>query len=213
MAFHLRRQQRILDTTEFTPISTRGKKRQRSHVPSTISSQEGTSQTPSSRPCSAGSIASNPAPKRQQRTKTLSSIELLPPEIMANIFSYTCNINFPRASPILASKLTGEHIYYEFCKRLFCSFELRTFPPKYTAQSGVNHTYQCYSGTLDVDEEKDLVPFRMMALTCKWMTLERFKRCREEIIAEKRECHTSFPVGSMKRVVCMPKTDIRKVSD
>jgi len=196
MAFHLRRQQRTLDTTELTPIS---EKRPHSQISSAISSHVS---KPSSRPCNT--TKSTPR-RRQHRTKAPSAIELLPTEILANIFSYTCNLNFPRASPILATKLTGEHIYHEFCKRLFCSFELPALPLRFVRDPGI-HRYRCYSVSLD--EEKDLVRYRTMALTCRWMTLERFKRYRNEILTEEKACQEAvFSAGSSKRVVCIPDTD------
>lgn len=202
MAFHLRRQQRNLDLSELTPVSVRGKKRPHSQISSAASSRASTPQVSSPKASKhASSSTSKPATKRQRRIKTLSPLELLPAEIIANIFSYTCNINFPRASPSLASKLTGEHIYSQFCKRLFCSFELPALLPLFKRKSGV-HRYRCYVGSLD--EEKDLVRYREMAFTCKWMTLARFRLYRQAIIDEEKQCQeaTFSPGSSMKAVCC-----------
>lgn len=201
MAFHLRQQQRNLDISELTPISVRGKKRTQSQASSVTTSRASTPQVSSPKPSNKTIPTSKPPSKRQRRTRTLSSLELLPAEIIANIFSYTCNINFPRASPILASKLTGEHIYNQFCKRLFCSFELPALSPLFMRKSGV-HRYRCYVGSLD--EEKDLVRYREMAFTCKWMTVDRFTKYRYEIIQAERACQQSTfsPGSSIKAVRC-----------
>lgn len=50
-------------------------------------------------------------------------------------------------------------------------------------KSGI-HRYRCYFGSLD--EEKDLVRYREMTFTCQWMTLDRFKEYRDEIIEDER---------------------------
>lgn len=49
----------------------------------------------------------------------MAALEKLPTELLLHIFFYSLNLNLPRASPIIASKLSDEHTFIEAITMVF----------------------------------------------------------------------------------------------
>jgi hypothetical protein len=173
MAFHLRRQQRDLDLSSFTPILPGRKKRQQSQMSSPASSR-----------------TSSPHGKMSRRTKApelserrLATIESLPAELLAQIFSYTCNLALPKASKWIGQKLTGEAVYRAYFKRLFWQVDLyKKDDICVGTQLGKAYT----KPPCVVDELAEIQSYKTKVLLCRWMTADRFERYRGQILASVR---------------------------
>ena len=172
MAFHLRRQQRDLDLSSLTPIHAGRKKRQLSQMSSPASSR-----------------ASSPRSKMSKRSKhserPLARIEMLPAELLAQIFSYTCNLALPQASKELGEKLSDEAVYRAYFSRLFWQVDLYK---KHDVLLRVgDHIGKAYTiPSCVVDEHAETQSYKTKVLLCKWMTAERFERYRGDILASIR---------------------------
>ena len=171
MAFHLRRQQRDLDLSTFTPIHAGRKKRQLSQMSSPASSQ-----------------ASSPHSKMSKRSKhserPLARIEMLPAELLSQIFSYTCNLALPQASKELGEKLSNEAVYRAYFLRLFSQVD------RYKMEDIRMNGYQGRVDAIDpcvVDEIAETQSYKSKILLCKWMTATRFERYRAIVLASVRD--------------------------
>lgn len=141
--------------------------------------------------------------------KPLSKIEQLPAEIIQQIFSWSVDVAFPRASPILGQKLSAESVYRDLFVRLFCSFQKPALPPGISLgrervkrwnlfcqqdSSGavvfplhaindqvLNDKFE--EDELD-DNERYVVLQREQALQCRWMTVDRFEQYRQMMLQQ-----------------------------
>ncbi len=62
--------------------------------------------------------SANPSTRKRHRSlkniksrQKLAKLEALPTELLELIFLHSLNFNFPRASPVIAGKLSSQHIY------------------------------------------------------------------------------------------------------
>ena len=51
--------------------------------------------------------------KNLKSKRKMAALEKLPTELLLNIFFYTLNLDLPRASPIIAGKLSDEHTFIQ----------------------------------------------------------------------------------------------------
>lgn len=166
MAFHLRRQQRDLDLSTLTPILAGRKKRQLSQMSSPASSR-------------ASSPHGKMSRKIRRSERPLARIEMLPAELLAQIFSYTCNMALPQASLELGEKLSNEAIYRAYFLRLFWQVD------RYKKD---NLCVGDYCGRADtkppcvVDPLVETQSYKTRVLLCRWMTKDRFERYRNDIL-------------------------------
>jgi len=109
---------------------------------------------------------------------------MLPAELLAQIFSYTCNLALPQASKELGEKLSNEAVYRAYFLRLFSQVD--RYRMKDIRMDG-------YQGRVDViipcvvDEIAETQSYKSKILLCKWMTATRFERYRAIVLASVRD--------------------------
>jgi hypothetical protein len=86
----------------------------------------------------------------------LSRLESLPVELVEIIFFYDLNINLPRASPLLAAKLSSERIYRTLIILAFGYCDHKIKPSVASLQSAI--------------------------VGCRWLTSERIRACSPELL-------------------------------
>lgn len=211
-------------SSSLTPIRIRGKKRVKdsrvrisssNHASLNIhrsvtapSKQEPTIRT--KRPASG--FKSLPPPilcHDMESKKGLSRLESLPPEILQQIFLYTCNPFLPRASPLIGVKLSTPYVYREFCKKVFDTVISSCFP-------GWN------GGTVDYNTTfEEIGTIRTEALKSRWLTWEMYqahqtymsdwvcKNADGDVIRDmcvNNECHNSCEMQiCLGKGVCIPR--------
>lgn len=104
--------------------------------------------------------------------RALSMLEALPVEIIEQIFLYSLNLNLPRASGVLATALSREHIY-----KLLIVLAFWDDPPsEYPGSEAIDRVFgplEYVSLTLD-----QRVKLQEQVLRCQWCTM---KRVQEQI--------------------------------
>ncbi|OQD86061.1 hypothetical protein PENANT_c008G00530 [Penicillium antarcticum] len=96
----------------------------------------------------------------------MSMLEALPYEVIEQIFLYSLELNFPRASPFLSQALSRENVYRILILLAFWR-DLRTYPGSKT----INRMMAPFDYTpLEEDERKTL---QEAVLKCKWCTIDR----------------------------------------
>lgn len=135
-----------------------------------------------------GNAAPAAARKKPQarRTRTnivdscsrLSTLESLPTELIEQIFLCFPTPSLLRAAPIIALKLSSEHVYKQICDKYFRAFI------QYQKDST---TYSVNEGLLIPHSEDDLISIRNGALRWRWMTTSRYHEMRQRVLDEEKE--------------------------
>ena len=116
-----------------------------------------------------------------------SGLERLPPELLESIFFFSLNISLPRASPLLSTALSTEHIFKGYSARvLFSAFCYRGWEYPIENRSGWN--------------EEDLASARSHALNCRWMTPERFDKLHSVFLEQEQERFNEDTQNKHKKV-------------
>ena len=113
--------------------------------------------SPSTRPKSK---YARPPKRRKAATTKLSRLEQLPAELLQAVFFYSMNVSLPRSSLHLATKLSSEHVFLSFTRRLF-------------SEASSFHT----DPSSPVSEHQQYVANQLTGLlSCKFFTWEFFRR-------------------------------------
>lgn len=127
--------------------------------------RSGRSECPSASP----SVAPIPSPTPPRRT--LSMLEALPVEIIEQIFFNCLNLNLPRASPVLATALSREHLYKLLINLAFWDDPIRDGQdPSSEVVQRVFAPLEYVPLTLERRRELQEQIFR-----CKWCTMKRIQ--------------------------------------
>ncbi|KAJ5778852.1 hypothetical protein N7457_006572 [Penicillium paradoxum] len=100
--------------------------------------------------------------------RMLSLVEALPVEIIEQIFLYSLNLNFPRASPFLSRALSGEHIY-----RALILLAFWDDPPSYPGSKAIDRMMVPLDYVpLSLEERTRL---QEAVFKCRWCTMDRVR--------------------------------------
>jgi hypothetical protein len=97
-----------------------------------------------------------------------SSLEKLPTEILLNIFLFAINLELPRASPVIAGKLSSEHVFLQTI--------LGVFDPTWDYRFGLVHgDYQAFPESDQPGDPK----LQSALLRCRFATLARLRKAED----------------------------------
>jgi len=163
--------------THATPIRIRGKKcPPPADTPAQQHPLERPSQPQSHRSPVEIALSARRLEKRRRTIEPQSQLELLPTEILEQIFVYNCNVGLTRASHFIGIKLSGNHVYDAFLARVFVQLEDKITKTKYLVKS--------FTDRLDNEARVEACT---KALQARWLTWKRFTALRSRMIQQEKE--------------------------
>ncbi len=114
--------------------------------------------------------------KRRRTIEPQSHLELLPTEILEQIFLHNCNVGLTRASHFIGIKLSGNHVYDAFLARVFVQLEDKITKTKYLVKS--------FTDRLDNEARVEACT---KALQARWLTWKRFNTHSLRMIQQEKE--------------------------
>ncbi|KAI9739199.1 MAG: hypothetical protein M1834_007412 [Cirrosporium novae-zelandiae] len=121
-----------------------------------------------------GSNPRKPTPRKVLRTHRLSSLELLPNEIIEQIFLCCPNVNLPRASPTIAFALSRQALYIHLIREVF---------QPYIKISHNSLVSPIEAGLLD-DDPNNRALLQGLVLSFRWCTLPLLQRTQRKVTAD-----------------------------
>ena len=197
----------------FTPVRVRGKKpRKKLHKATDDRNIPTSSQMLANRPHGSseelGSLESNPAPmdhlvietpQGMKKPSSLSSLELLPLEILESIFFLSENVNLPMASAHIGSALASAHIKTEIVLQAFGN------KPKY-------HFPKYMTSADDVEETPPNKNLQSALLRQKWLSYAFFQSCQKTFMLRNAiQCYRADASGIPHEIQASTVADITDV--
>lgn len=155
------------DSTATEPFRPRGRPLKRLSTAVVLSSSHSTA----SSSVSGSTKRRRRAPKPPPEVK-LSLLELLPVELLENIFLYSLNLALPLCSPRLSSALSSKHVKTELVTHAFCNC---------TRISEVDGTLH----DIDKNDTEMVEKYKRLQselLCLKWMTLDFYVECMDNFL-------------------------------
>lgn len=164
----------IEDSTATEPSRSRGRPLKRLSTAVVLSSSHSTAS-------SSSSSASVPKKRRRSGPKPspelkLSSLELLPVELLQNIFLYSLNLALPLCSPRIGSALSSKYVRTELVTHAFWDCVSKV--------DGRLREFKEHDAEM-VEKYKTL---QSGLLRLKWMTLDFYMECMDNFLAETAAC-------------------------
>lgn len=165
-----------MDLSHTTPIRIRGRKR--SPPADTLAQPyllEQSSQRSNRSPAEIAPSA-RLLEKKRRTVEPHSPLELLPTEILEQIFLHSCNVGLTRASHFIGIKLSDNHVYDAFFARVFVQLEDKSTKTKYSLKTFA-----------DRGESEARVDACTKALQARWLTWKRFSMYSSRTIQQEKE--------------------------